>query len=126
MNYWNFSLKSIVSTYRRVCTFWSWDVLGLGRFKAWDVLYVMIWGWDFLGLGTFRGLGRFEAGIFWGWDVLGLGCFEAWDVLRLEYFEAWDVLELGRFVLAHFVGSFVGVLYSPCRNTPIIYWNGPP
>jgi hypothetical protein len=46
----NYSLH----TYRRVRTFWSWEVLGPGTF----------WGWDVL-----------------GGNLLGLGCFGAWDVL---------------------------------------------
>ncbi len=53
-------MKKIVSPYRTDGTFWSWDVLGLGRLEAWDVLW---------------------PGTFWGWDVLELERFGACDVL---------------------------------------------
>jgi hypothetical protein len=55
-----FSLKNIVSTYMTFVVFWSWDVLWLGRFGAWDDIR----------LGTFR-----------IWNVLGLGRFGSCDVL---------------------------------------------
>jgi hypothetical protein len=109
INYWNFSLKTIVSTSRRVGTFYGWDLLGLGTFWGLGCFGVgMFWGWDVLGFGTFwdwdiLGLGRFRVGTFWG-----LGLFKAWDVLRLGRFEAWDILELGCFVLGRsVVGRFV-------------------
>jgi hypothetical protein len=61
----NFPLKSIDFTKRRFGgTYWSCDVLWLGRFGAWEVLMRgTFWDWDVLGLGRCR-VGRFEAWSF--------------------------------------------------------------
>jgi 1,4-dihydroxy-2-naphthoate octaprenyltransferase len=48
----------------------GWDVLRLGTFYSWDVLE----------LGRL-GVGCFGVGMFWGWVVLWLGMFWGWDVL---------------------------------------------
>ncbi len=100
MNYWNFSLKTIVSTSRRVWTFWDLGRFvfrtfwGLGRFDAWDVLY-----WGRFRFGRFWGLGRFIAGTFCIWDVLGFGTF--WGLGRFVFgtFCIWDVFLAGTLCL---------------------------
>jgi hypothetical protein len=63
-------LKIIRNKKMKPAATWShnprvWDVLRLGSFYSWDILYL-----ERFGVRTFLGLGRFVFGTFYIWNVL--------------------------------------------------------
>jgi hypothetical protein len=78
--------KENVLFYQNVYFIIALDVVSLGMFCNWDVIY----------------LGHFVVGSFEAWNILYLGRFVA-GTLCLGTFYIWNVLMLGCFVLGNIV-----------------------